>query len=269
MSRRSFEGCTAIVTGGASGIGAALCRELTARGARVIVADINTDGAERTAASLRGAEAVELDVTQADAVEALVARIDRERGVDFMFNNAGIAIIGDAVDLSVADWDRMVDINIRGVIYGTQSAYRCMRARGRGHIVNTASIAGLVPSPTFVGYAATKHAVVGLSTSLRVEAEPHGVRVSAICPGVIETPLVDNAPRRGYGKKLGREQLGFKPYDADACARDVLDGVLRNDALILVTNMAKVAHRIYRHAPSLGRTIARAGFRRARKRSES
>lgn len=263
----SFAKKTAIVTGGASGIGRALCRELGQRGAHVVVADINGDGALETARTLASAEATVLDVTDASAVEALVSRVGRERGVDLMFNNAGIAIIGDANALSIADWDRLVDINIRGVIYGTQAAYRHMRERGEGHIVNTASMAGLVPSPSFTGYAATKHAVVGLSTSLRIEAEVHGVRVSAICPGVIETPMVDHADRRGFGEKMGRGDLGFAPYAVEACARDALDGVARNDALIVVTPMAKVAHTVYRHAPSLGWRLMRESFKRVRKRS--
>lgn len=263
----TFSGKTAVVTGGASGIGRALCRELGARGARVIVADRNLDGAKATASTLAGAEAVELDVTRSADVDALLARVAERGGLDFMFNNAGIAILGDAGDFSHDDVDRLVDVNIRGVMYGTYAAYRHMKARGTGHIVNTASIAGLIPSPMFVAYAATKHAVVGLSTSLRVEAEPHGVRISAICPGVIDTPLVDNAERRGFGQRLGRGALGFKPYAAEDCARDALDGVARNEPVIVVTPIAKVAHRIFRHLPGLGFVLSRAGHDRARKRA--
>lgn len=263
----SFADKTAIVTGGASGIGRALCIELARRGAHVVVADLNEEGARETARQLASAEAARLDVTDASAVESLVADVGRARGVDFMFNNAGIAIIGDAGSLTIADWDRLVDVNIRGVMYGTHAAYRHMRERGSGHIVNTASVAGLVPSPSFTAYAATKHAVVGLCTSLRIEGEHHGVRVSAICPGVIETPLVDHAERRGFGERLGRGDLGFAPYAVDACARDALDGVARNDALIVVTPMAKVAHTVYRHAPSLGSRLMRESFKRVRKRS--
>jgi NAD(P)-dependent dehydrogenase (short-subunit alcohol dehydrogenase family) len=233
----------------------------------VVVADINLAGATETAKRLRSAEAAEVDVTDAAAVQALVDRVADARGLDFMFNNAGIAIIGDASDLSISDWDRLVDVNIRGVIYGTHAAYARMRARGRGHIVNTASIAGLIPAPAFTGYAATKHAVVGLSTSLRAEGAAVGVKVSAICPGVIETPMVDGAERRGFATGLGRDALGGTPYPVERCAKDALDGVARNDALIVVTTSAKVIHTLYRHSPAAGHRLVAAGFARARKKS--
>jgi NAD(P)-dependent dehydrogenase (short-subunit alcohol dehydrogenase family) len=274
-----FSGKVAIVTGGASGIGRAVAEALARRSAQVVVADLNADGAAdvaRQLCSLGGgtsggggtatATSHRVDVTNADEVESLVTKVAADHGrVDLMFNNAGIAIVGEAAEFSINDWDRLVDVNIRGVIYGTHAAYRRMIEQGHGHIINTASIAGLVPAPTFTAYAATKHAVVGLSTSLRVEAERRGVHVSVICPGVIDTPMVDNAERIGFARKIGREDLGFKPYNVARCADDILAGVERNDPIIVVTPMAKTLYALSRYAPSFGRWVAKSGYNRARK----
>ncbi|MEQ8659449.1 MAG: SDR family oxidoreductase, partial [Gammaproteobacteria bacterium] len=169
-------GEVAIITGGAAGIGLALGSALAARGATVVLADI--DGAAAQAAATRlGARvsAATLDVTDAAAVAALVADTVRAHGrVDLMVNNAGIAISGEARDIEIAHWRRVVEVNLMGVIHGCDAAYKQMVAQGHGHIVNIASLAGLVPFPTNASYCATKHAVVGLSQSLRAEGEALG-----------------------------------------------------------------------------------------------
>ncbi len=192
-----FKDKIAIVTGGASGIGAALARDLARHGADVLLADIQIDAALGVAAKITAsggrAAAHYVDVTDSEAVARLVARIAAEKGrLDYMFNNAGIAVIGEFRDLPAADWKRMLDINVSGVFAGTAAAYAVMIRQGSGHIVNTASVAGLVPSPGFAAYSASKHAVVGLSTSLRAEAAGYGVKVSAVCPGFVRTPIFDS-----------------------------------------------------------------------------
>src|SRR3954453_21480548 len=160
----------AIVTGGGSGIGAALCRALGARGDTVVVADIDGASAQRTADEVRGT-AAKVDVRDAAAVQALVDDTVAEHGrLDLIFNNAGIGVGGDALELTVAHWDRIIDINLRGVVHGVQAAYPVMAREGSGSIVNPASMAGLTQTPFLAPYVATKHAVVGLSLSLREEA---------------------------------------------------------------------------------------------------
>ena len=152
-----------------------------------------------------------------------------------MFNNAGIGIGGEVVDMTLAHFDRAVDVNLRGVVHGVLAAYRVMTRQGRGHIVNTASLAGLVPAPGITPYSMTKHAVVGLSLSLRAEAAKHGVRVSVICPGVIDTPILDR-PNPGdlppvrelVGGREALERMVGKAYPPELLARDVLAGVARN-----------------------------------------
>ena len=182
----------AIVTGGGSGIGAGLSRALAARGDTVIVADIDGEAAERVAGEVRGT-AAKVDVRDAAAVQALVDDTVAEHGrLDLIFNNAGIGVGGDLLELTVAHWDRIIDINLRGVVHGVQAAYPVMARQRSGHIINTASIAGLIAPAFLTPYAATKHAVVGLSMALRQEAKAHNVGVTVVCPGWTDTPILDS-----------------------------------------------------------------------------
>jgi NAD(P)-dependent dehydrogenase (short-subunit alcohol dehydrogenase family) len=259
-----FDGKVAIVTGAASGIGRALSAALARRGATVVLADIDGAGAEAAADSLAAgppgrASGVALDVTDAEAVAGLVERTATDHGhLDLLFNNAGVAMAGAAEDLSLAHWNRALDVNLRGVVHGVVAAYPLMVRQGRGHIVNTASLAGLVPSPVLTPYGMTKHAVVGLSTSLRMEAVAHGVRVSVVCPGVIDTPILDkgNPPDLPAvtsvpdGRALLTQMIG-PAYPAPSLAADVLEGVARNRAVIVTPGHARLAWWAYRLAPRL------------------
>ena len=185
----------AIVTGGASGIGRAIATSLVARGDTVVVTDINADGAAKVAEKLntlgRGkAASAALDVTDAGAVADLYQGVKADHGrLDLVFNNAGIAIGGLAEELTLDHWNRAIDINLKGVVHGVHAAYPIMLEQRAGHIVNTASLAGLVPMPIGIPYTATKHAVVGLSLGLRAEAAGRGVKVSVVCPSFIDRLL--------------------------------------------------------------------------------
>jgi NAD(P)-dependent dehydrogenase (short-subunit alcohol dehydrogenase family) len=268
--RAHFTEATAIVTGGASGIGRALATELVGRGATVLVTDIDGDGAAQTAEAIRSqptglgtaagtARATALDVRDSAAFANVVGRFATDHdGIDFLFNNAGIAISGEVADLTEAHWQRIIDINLMGVIHGVQATYPLMTARGRGHIVNTASLSGLLPSPLLVPYSTTKHAVVGLSVGLRVEAASHGVRVSVVCPGLIETPLLDKenpddlppAESMPDIRSLLTRMMGT-PYPAGSLASDVLDDVALNRPIILAPKRAKAIWMAYRAWPGL------------------
>ncbi|MEV4554627.1 SDR family NAD(P)-dependent oxidoreductase [Nonomuraea wenchangensis] len=246
---------TAIVTGGASGIGQALARALAARGVAVTVADLN-EPADLAIPGKGELEYARVDVTDAEAVAALVARVAGERGrLDFMVNNAGIAVGGTALEMTRAHWDRTIDVNLRGVVHGVLAAYPIMVRQGHGHIVNTASLAGLVPAPLMLPYTATKHAVVGLSLALRAEAAEHGVRVCVVCPGFVDTPLLDNANPGLPATRVGaaaRQAIGRGPsrlYSADALAADVLRGMARGKAVISAPASARVAWRLARLWP--------------------
>jgi len=261
-----FQNKTAIVTGGASGIGAALARELARRGAEVMLADVQIDAALGVAAKIVAsggrAGAHYLDVADAEAVARLVARVAAEKGrLDYMFNNAGIAVFGEFRDLPAADWKRILEVNVSGVFAGTAAAYALMIRQGAGHIVNTASVAGLVPSPGFAAYCASKHAVVGLSTSLRAEAAGYGVKVSAVCPGFIRTPIFDSKTVGLRDDGAAKERARSIAMAPEECAARILDGVAKNKAIIPITGHARVAWALNRYFPAL---MQRANRRMAR-----
>ncbi len=172
---RVFDGTTAIVNGGASGIGRALAEELAKRGSEVVLADLQIELAEKVASEIHAvggkAQAVGIDVVDFSAMERLIQDTVKRTGrLDYVFNNAGIGIGGSVEHYGIEDWHQILDVNLRGVINGVHAAYKVMIVQGFGHIVNTASLAGLMPSPGQVAYATTKHGVVGLSKSLRAEA---------------------------------------------------------------------------------------------------
>jgi NAD(P)-dependent dehydrogenase (short-subunit alcohol dehydrogenase family) len=265
---RTFEGAVVIITGGASGIGRALGMALARRGAHVTLADLQGDLAEQVAASIRSdggtATAAQIDVTDFNAVhglaEATVASCGR---LDYMFNNAGIGIGGEVRLYQLEDWQRVFDVNLRGVTNGIQAAYPVMLRQGYGHMVNTASMAGLIPAPGTVAYCASKHAVVGLSTSLRVEATALGVRVSVLCPGVVRTAILEAGGK--YGKLLEpvprelqqRMWERLRPMHPDHFADRVLRHVARNRAIIIVPAWWKIFWWLNRLSPSLGLYMAR------------
>lgn len=252
-----FRDKVAIVTGGASGIGRALCEELSRKGATVLVADINAERAKQVASAITAAggraRAAYVDVSQSEVVQNLVDETATAHGrLDFMFNNAGIGILGDARDMRLEHWRQIVDVNLWGVIYGTMSAYQVMVRQGFGHIVNTASGGGLIPLPMASAYAATKFGVVGLSTSLRIEAAGLGVRVSVVCPGGIQTDIIETTRLININREKAIRKLpGMRLMDATKCARIVLRGVARNKAIITVTAFARLTWWIYRFQPAL------------------
>jgi NAD(P)-dependent dehydrogenase (short-subunit alcohol dehydrogenase family) len=255
----------AFVTGGASGIGRALCGALVGRGDRVVVADINASGAAAVARQLQAkgpgsATSIGLDVSDPRAFEQAVGAVHSDHGrLDLLFNNAGIGVGGAIEELGLAHWERTIDVNLRGVVHGVRAAYPLMIEQGSGHIVNTASLAGLLPFPLGVPYAMTKHAVVGLSLSLRAEARVHGISVSAVCPGVIDTPILDgdgppDLPRTrlaGRGREMFLHSNRGAAYPPERLAEDVLRGVERDRAVIIAPPRARVAWWANRLAPRL------------------
>jgi len=258
---RAYSGAVAVVTGAASGIGRGLAQELARRGGEVVLADLQVELAEEAASAIRRAggkaQAVKLDVTDISAVGSLFQNtVERTGRLDYLFNNAGISIGGPIGLHTTEDWDRILGVNLRGVINGVCCAYPIMLKQGFGHIINTASVAGLMPSPGIVAYSTTKHAIVGLSMSLRAEAGPSGIRVSVLCPGVVRTPILAGGK---YGKVYGHlsaEQLlkmleQLRPMSPDQFARKALSAVARNDAIIIIPSWWKLFWWLNRLAPAL------------------
>jgi NAD(P)-dependent dehydrogenase (short-subunit alcohol dehydrogenase family) len=251
----AFEDKVAIVTGGASGIGQALCEELHRRGAAaVVVADINAEGAQEVAATARQMQAMQVDVSREEDVQGLVDQTVSQHGhLDLVINNAGVTICGEVRDLTIEHWRRMIDINLWGVIYGTTAAYQVMVGQGYGHIVNVASLDGLAPMPLAAPYTTAKHAVVGLSTTLRIEGADLGVKVSVACPGAVRTGVLDAAPFIGIRREeaIAEMQSGFKMADPADCARAILRGVERNQAIIMDTRLNRLFWWLFRLSPAL------------------
>lgn len=251
---KSLDGKVAIITGGASGIGKALAEEMAERGCCVVLADIDYELLENTASALRASGArVEhrrVDVRNPEQVEGLIHGAFRELGrIDYLFNNAGINVLAELLDTSLEDWNRLIDVNLRGVVHGVHAAYPIMCDQGFGHIINTASVAGLAPTPAEGAYAATKHAVVGLSTALRIEAAAHGVKVSVVCPGAVDTPILYSSKHAKFDANAIAELSPEQPIPPRRAARLILRGVDRNRFFIVISKTANAFWRVYRLAP--------------------
>jgi len=216
MTELPFQGQVAIVTGGAGGIGSAVARRLLRDGASVALVDVNAAQLDALAAELdAGAQrvlALRADVTQESEVEGYVQRTLHHFGkLDLFFNNAGIeGRVANIVDADVADFDRVIAVNVRGVFLGLRQVLRALRQQGTGGaIVNTASIAGLRGGPGVAPYIASKHAVIGLTRTAALESAGFGVRVNAVAPGYIDTRMIQalNAARAPGNAQAAREAM--------------------------------------------------------------
>lgn len=266
-----FGGQLVLATGAAGGIGRATALAFARTGARVIVVDRNAEGALATAESAHEAGAAAAwaetaDVADGRAMETLAEKVTAEYGVvDVLVNNAGVGLAGSFLDTDAEDWKQVLDTNLWGVIHGCRLFGRRMAERGQGgHIVNTASAAAYLPSRTLPAYSTSKAAVLMLSECLRAEMAGTGIGVSAICPGIVNTPItsaarftgVDEAEERRLRRRAAA-LYGRRNYPPEKVADAILRAVLNDRAVVPVTPEARVGYLLSRLAPGVLRTAAR------------
>ncbi len=243
---KMLDGKIALITGGSSGIGRAAAAAFAREGANVIIADIMVEGSEETLALVRetGSKAIfiKADVTRAAEVETMIDHCIKTYGhLDCAFNNAGIG--GGrkrTADTTEEEWDRMIEINLKGVWLCMKYEIPHMLAQGKGAIVNTSSVAGLIGFAGTAAYVASKHGVVGLTKSAALEYATSGVRINALCPGVINTPLIErNIAAR---PKLEEFYLNMHPIGRLGEAAEIAEAAvwLCSDAASFVTGHTMV-----------------------------
>ena len=274
MQTSIWKDAVAIITGGGSGIGKALAITMSKRGALVMVTDIDKEKADQVASACGdNAQSFLVDVRDANQVNEMVQNVHQQYGkLDFIFNNAGIGIAGETHEIPAPLWDRIIDINLKGVLNGVLAAYPIMVTQGYGFIINTASLAGLGPAALMAPYAMTKHAVVGLSHSLRLEAADYGVQVNVICPSAIETPILDSMnpadlPAVPWTPDTRRylTNLAAPPYPVEKMAAEVLLAIEKNTSTIVLPGKARFAWLMGRLFPKLVEKLAAKALRTERK----
>ncbi len=243
----AFKDRVAIITGGAGGIGFALARAFAERGAKVVLADLDEAALQRATQALTGSGAAALgvrtDVTNLDSVRALAdATVRRFGAVHIVCNNAGVATFGEIATSTHADWEFTMRVNFWGVVHGIEAFVPRLLAQGQGgHVVNTASMAGLVGMQWLGIYCASKFAVVGLTEALHRELKPHGIGASVLCPMIVATNINENsvtrrpAELRNPGEPVIPTAAGMvgSTIAPEEVARRVVRGIERNDLYVL------------------------------------
>jgi short-subunit dehydrogenase len=257
---KNFTNKSVLITGAATGIGRALAHELANRGAIVYVTALTTKESQIVVdeiTSLNGkAIAAELDVGNFKDIEKMIELVVSEQGqLDIMINNAGVAYVGESYDMQIETIEKLAHINFSAVNVGAILAYRQMKKQGFGHILNTASMAGFLPTPGMAVYAATKHGVVGLTTSLASEGKDFNIVVKASCPGFIKSELMNKSSKVSNNMSDYLDLLP-EPIDASIAAKTIIDGLGKKPVLIFTPPYAKISYFLNRFIPGF---LARGG----------
>jgi NAD(P)-dependent dehydrogenase (short-subunit alcohol dehydrogenase family) len=268
MNVRNLEGKTVLVTGGASGIGRALALACGRRGASLVICDVNEEGLAKTEAELRALGrpvlARRVDVSKEAEMREFANVVHADRpAVDLLMNNAGVGLGAGFLDTSLEDWEWIIGINLRGVILGCHFFIPPMVARGAGgHVVNLSSIVALLPGETLSAYATTKGGVLALSEALADELQWHGIGVTGVCPGFINTPIVTNTVMRGLlakpaAREQAREFYQWRGYTAERVAENVLRAVERGRVVAPISLESWLIYALRRISPGTLRFLMR------------
>jgi short-subunit dehydrogenase len=259
-SRAPSAGPVAIITGAASGIGRALADQLGARGARLILADLNPRGIEQVEKQLQfaGVDAVGLavDVSDPASIDKIVdTAMARHGRIDLLFNNAGVGWGGMFETMSTAEIERVVSINLSSILRATSAVYPVMIQQRSGHIINVASVDGLIPKPHLAVYCATKHGITAFSHALGIESRAHGVFVSVVCPGLVNTSIRQtSAAILRDTAESGKAPPAGRMMSAEQCAQKILAAVDRKQETIIVAFFRPIWW-FYRLSPRLFRAL--------------
>ena len=261
---KRFQDQKVLVTGGGSGIGRETVLAFAREGAQVIMVDVGEKGLRGTVALVEAegfkCESHIADVSDARAMRALADTVNQAHGaLDVLVNNAGIGAAGRFLDTKVETWDRVWGVNVRGVMLGCHAFLPAMVARGRGHVVNTASMAGYFAAPDLPIYAASKFAVLGFSECLRMDLKTKGIGVSAICPGIVNTNIVAQTVAEGAAAQWQAGAVEFykkRNYTPDKVAKAILKAVRCNIAVLPVSPEAWFGFYMKRFFPGLTRWLA-------------
>jgi NAD(P)-dependent dehydrogenase (short-subunit alcohol dehydrogenase family)/pimeloyl-ACP methyl ester carboxylesterase len=263
--REQLRGRLAVVTGAGSGIGRATATALAACGARVVVVDRDSAALAQAAADIRGAGTFICDVSDERAMERLADHVLARYGIpDVVVNNAGVGVAGSFVDTPVREWRRVLGVNLMGVVHGCKQFAPAIVQRGEGgHIVNIASAAAFQPSKGLAAYSTSKAGVLMVSECLRAELAPHGIGVTAVCPGFIHTNITRNARYLGHAEGEERrvaervtamyERRNFTP---EQVADEIIEAIATDRPVAVITPEARVMRALSRFAPRLSRRLA-------------
>lgn len=275
---KQFHNKLALITGAGSGIGRATTLKFAELGAKLIICDRNLDALKETQqllVNLSNNAVLEIaDVSDWQAMQQLAGRVHQQHGtLDILVNNAGVASTGEFLSTPIEDWHWLIGINLMGVVHGCKAFGQRMIEQKSGHIVNIASAAGFYAAPEMSAYSASKHAVMGLTESLRIELAEHHVGVSAICPGVINTNIVNSMRAHGsvaQSKDKIADIYRIRNYGPEQVADAIISSIIHNRAVVPVSPEAWALYAGKRFVPAALDVAQRSNlFRKLKQRAQN